>query len=186
MKLLIGGLFIWSFVHLIPSVGLSVKKSFINRFGDTIYSIVFSLLIVLSIICMVFGWRSASSVYLYTLPAITEPIASILIIVAFLLFGASMYPTRIKRFIRHPQLASIVVWSSAHLLLNGDSRSLILFGWLGCWAILEIILINKREGLWTKPEVPSWKREIRGSLISIAIFIAILFLHPYIAGVPAI
>jgi uncharacterized membrane protein len=120
---------------------------------------------------------------LYHLPAIVKPLSLILLLVAFFLFGAAKHQTRIKRVIRHPQLASVIVWSSAHLLLNGDSRSVVLFGWMGCWAVLEIVFINKREGPWIKPESPGWKQEIKGGLISLAIFVVVIFLHPYIAGV---
>jgi hypothetical protein len=72
----------------------------------------------------------------------------------------------------------------AHLLLNGDSRSVLLFGWLGVWAVLEIFFINKREGVWVKPDAPAWSREIKGVVISLVVLAVVVFLHPYIAGVP--
>ncbi len=184
MILLISGLLLWSIVHFIPSIGISLKASFIDRFGERVYAAIFSVLIVLSLVLIVFGWRSTVPNYLYTLPAFVKPLSLILLVIAFFLFGAAKHETRIKRVVRHPQLTSIIVWSSAHLLLNGDSRSALLFGWLGCWAIVEIILINKRDGIWVKPDAPTWKQEIKGSLISIAIFIVVVLLHPYIAGVP--
>jgi uncharacterized membrane protein len=184
MKFLISGLLLWSIVHFIPSIGISFKTSFINRFGDTIYKAIFSLLIVLSLVLIVFGWRSTTPTYIYVLPAFVKPVSMILLIFAFLLFGAAKYQTRIKRVIRHPQLAGVIVWSSAHLLLNGEFRSVILFGGLGFWAVLEIVFINRREGMWVKPESPSWKQEIKGGLISLAIFAVVIFLHPYLAGVP--
>lgn len=184
MAYLIIGLIIWSSVHFVPSIGLSIKTSVVKRFGNNAYTAIFSLLIVFSLVLIVFGWRNTTPTYLYFLPMTVKPISMFLLVIAFLLFGAAKHPTRIKRIIRHPQLASVVVWSSAHLLMNGDSRSVLLFGWLGVWAILEMVLINKREGPWVKPEVPGWKGEVKGSLISLAIFVVVVFLHPYIAGVP--
>ncbi len=62
-----------------------------------------------------------------------------------------------------------MVWATAHLLLNGDSRSVLLFGWLGIWALLEIVFISRREGEWVKKPVPGWSREIRGLAISLVI-----------------
>ena len=107
----------------------------------------------------------------------------LLILVAFILFGASNYPTRIKQLIRHPQLTGVIVWAFAHLLLNGDSRSVLLFGSLGAWAVLEIIFINKREGEWVKQPPPGWAREIRGLVISLVVFVVVVMLHPYMTGV---
>ena len=184
MALLVCGLLLWSGVHFIPSIGIALKTSVVDRFGNNVYMAVFSLLIVASIVLMVFGWRSTTPTHLYALPAFVKPISLILLVGAFFLFGAAKHPTRIKRAVRHPQLTSIIVWSSAHLLVNGDSRSLVLFGGLACWAVMEIVLINRREGEWVKPEAPPWGQEVKGGLISIAIFVVAVLLHPYIAGVP--
>lgn len=184
MELLILGLLVWSAIHLIPSVGVEFRSSLIRRVGIGAYKGVFSLLIILSLVLIVFGWRSATPNYLYHLPLVFQPVSFGLLFLAFILFGASNTKTRIKQFIRHPQMLSVVLWSLAHLLLNGDSRSVILFGGLGVWAILEIIFINRREGPWQKPEVPAWSAELICIAIGLAMFIAVIFLHPYIAGVP--
>ncbi|MBW8185447.1 NnrU family protein [Shewanella sp. NR704-98] len=77
---------------------------------------------------IVFGWRAAPIDFVYTLPQSIKPIAMILMLIASLLFAAAKQRANIKRVIRHPQLTSVLVWSIAHLILNGDSRSLILFG----------------------------------------------------------
>ena len=37
-------------------------------------------------------------------------------------------PSAIKRVLRHPQLKGLGLWSAGHLCLNGDSKSLLLFG----------------------------------------------------------
>lgn len=183
MALLISGLLLWSIVHFLPSVGRPIRASLINRLGDKAYPGVFSLLIILSLLFIVFGWRSISPTYLYSLPVESKPFSLVLMVVAIVFFGASNFPTRIKRLVRHPQLTGVLLWCSAHLLLNGDSRSVILFGGLGIWSLLEMIFINQREGQWIKPEAPSWGQELKGLTISLAMLIAMIFAHPYIAGV---
>lgn len=185
MAFLIIGLLVWSVVHFIPSIGIQLKTAFIGKYGEGIYKGVFSLLIVLSLALIVVGWRGATPQQLYSLPEFVKPIAFILLFVGFILFGATPCKTRIKRLIRHPQMVSVILWSIAHLLVNGDSRSVILFGTLGIWAVLEIIFINKREeGAWQKPDAPSWAQEAKCLAIGTAIFIVASLLHPYIAGVP--
>jgi len=184
MELLIIGLLLWSSVHFIPSIGISFKASLVARLGEKPYAATFALLIVLSLVLMVLGWRSTTPEYLYTLPAVAKPVALVLLVTPFFLLGAANYVTRVKRFIRHPQLTGVATWAIAHLLINGDSRSVVLFGGLALWAILEMIFINKREGQWIKPESPSWSQEIKGGLISLVVLAVVIFIHPYIAGVP--
>ena len=186
MKLLISGLFIWSVVHLVPSVAPTVKQQWIKLLGQTGYKLSFAVLMLSAIALIVFGWRSSVPSHLYLLPAFTRHLSMTLVLLAFILFGASNYPTRIKSFIRHPQLTGVLVWAAAHLLINGDSRSLVLFGCMGVWAVLEMIFINRREGEWIKPNPPGWGREIRGLAISLVVFAAVVMAHPYITGVPII
>ena len=184
MKLLIAGLTVWSLVHLVPSMAIPLKQKLTGLLGENGYKLTFTALILISLALIVFGWRSSVPTTLYVLPAATRSISFLLILIAFILFGASNYATRIKLFIRHPQLTGVVLWASAHLLLNGDSRSLLLFGWLGIWAILEIILINRREGEWVKPTPPGWAREIRGLVISLVVLVVFAVAHPYFTGFP--
>lgn len=106
----------------------------------------------------------------------------LLMVLAFILFGAAHHVTRIKQVFRHPQLASIIAWSFAHLLINGDSRSIVLFGGMGIWAILEIFAINRRDSVWQKSDIPTWPVEIKGIAISLVIFVVAALAHPYIAG----
>ena len=184
MTLLIAGLVLWSVVHFVPSIGISLKRQIIDLFGEKIYLALFAVLIISSLVLIVLGWRSTVPTPVYAAPVINPSFSLVLMVLAFLLFGAAKYETRIKGVIRHPQLTSVIVWATAHLLLNGDSRSVVLFGWMGCWAVLEIFMINRREGKWIKPEPPGWKKEVRGGAISLAIFVVVILLHPYIAGVP--
>jgi len=110
----------------------------------------------------------------------------LLAILAFLLFGATKHQTRIKRYIRHPQLTGLVLWGISHLITNGDTRSVVLFAGLGLWALIEMPLINKREGAWIKPEAPTMMTELKGHAISLVILLVAFFLHPYFAGVSII
>lgn len=180
---LVLGVALWSAVHFIPSIGIALKSGLNNAVGENGYKIGFSLLVVLSIVLMVVGWRQTEPSALYVPVDWSRSAAAILMVVGFILFGAAQHPSRIKRYIRHPQLTGLIVWSVAHLLSNGDSRSVILFGGLGLWALIEIPLINAREGEWVKPDSPSIGIELRGLAISLAIFTVALVLHPYFAGV---
>lgn len=184
MEMMIAGLLLWSVVHLTPALAPGLRQSLIGRLGENGYKGVFALLVVLSVVLIVFGWRHTIPTHVYLPPPAFKHAAMLLIVLAFILMGAAQYPTRIKRVIRHPQLAGFMTWAVAHLLLNGDSRSILMFGWLGTWALLEMILINRRDGAWVKPGAPDWRREFRGLAISMVIVVVVVFIHPYITGVP--
>jgi uncharacterized membrane protein len=184
MVLLTLGILLWAAVHLTPSVAAPFKARLVARMGENGYKGVFSLLLFAAIALIVFGWRSIDQPeYLYFLPAWTRHAGMLVVVIGFILMGAANYPTRIKRVIRHPQLTGFILWALAHLAMNGDSRSVVLFGGLATWAILEIVFINRRDTEWVKPEAPGWGREVVGVVISLAVVVLFVFIHPWIAGV---
>jgi uncharacterized membrane protein len=182
MEILLLGLFLWSLVHFIPSLAQPMKKAWINAMGDIGYKITFSIVVVLSLVLMVYGWRHTVPTHLYD-PVVARPVAIALMVVSFLLFGAAKHPSIINSWVRHPQLTGLILWSTSHLLVNGDSRSVTLFGCLGVWAILEIIFISRREGEWIKKPIPSVPQQIKGVAISLVIFVVAALIHPYLSGV---
>ena len=178
------GLLLWSLVHFVPSVATGIKEAWVSRMGENGYKLSFTLLIAISLVLIVLGWRSALPSQLYLPPIGARHLAFLLLALAFLLFGAAQQPTRIKRLVRHPQLSGVIAWSIAHLMLNGDTRSILLFTWLAAWAALEIMFINRRDGAWVKPQAPSWGREAAGAVISLGIFLLVALAHPYFTGMP--
>ena len=186
MELMIAGLLVWFIVHLMPSAAPALRQKMVGNLGENRYKAVAAVLLLASVALIVFGWRDSVASHLYQLPGFTRHLGMLLVLIAFILFGASNYATRIKQYVRHPQLTGVSVWAFAHLMMNGDSRSVVLFGSMLFWAVLSIVLINRRDGEWVKPEVPSWAREFRGLAISLVVFVVFLFLHRWITGVPII
>ena len=183
MSVLIAGVAVWIIVHLIPGVAPGFRQKLINSAGEGPYKGIFAVAIVSSIVLLVIGWRATPEAYLYILPPWSRLLGFVLMFVSFVLLGATHYKTAIKRYVRHPMLMGVFVWSVSHLLTNGTTRSLILFGGLGAWALIEMPLINAREGSREMPESPGFGAEIKGVLISAVVFGVMLFLHPYFAGV---
>ncbi|MAE95050.1 MAG: NnrU protein [Deltaproteobacteria bacterium] len=183
MVLLILGVLLWACVHFIPSVGASARARFIEQRGEGPYKGLFSLGLLVAMGLMIVGWRSAEPSVLYAVPAWSRWAANLLMVAALLLFLGSGVPTNLKRFLRHPQLTGVATWAGAHLLANGDSRSLVLFGGLGVWAVLEIILINRRDGAWEKPEPLPLSADVTPLIAAAVAFAVLLFVHPWISGV---
>lgn len=186
MALMIAGLALFTGIHLLPSLAPGLKQGWQGVMGENGYKGMFALLALTGIVLIVFGWRGATPRYVFHLPYWTHHAGMLLSVIGFLLMGAANYPSRIKRLVRHPQLTGVFLWAIAHLVMNGDSRSVLLFSWLALWSLLEIVLISWREGVWIKIEPGSWAVEIRGLVISAVVIVVVLFVHPWIAGVAVI
>lgn len=180
------GVLVWSGVHLFPSLAAPTRSAWVERAGEGTYKGGFAFALVASLVLMVLGWRATPPVLVYS-PPLWGPTAAIpLMALGLLLFVASGVPTNIKRILRHPQLTGVATWSAAHLLSNGDDRSLVLFGGLGLWAILEMLFINRRDGAWEKPGAVPPQAELRPLIATVVAFALLYFVHPYIAGVPVL
>lgn len=177
------GVLLWSGVHLFPCLAVEPRQRLIARMGEQPYKGVFALSLVVAIVLMVLGWRSAVPHAVYSPPAWSALAANLLMVVALALFVASALPTNLKRVIRHPQLAGFALWAGAHLLANGDRRSLLLFGGLGLWAVLAILFINRRDGAWVKPDPLPMAAEVKLVAITILAFAVLFFAHPWLSGV---
>lgn len=186
MELMVAGLLVWYVVHLAPSAAPALRQKMVGRLGEKPYKGIAALLLLGSVALIVFGWRGTVPSFFYQLPPFTRHLGMLLVLIAFIIFGSSNYPSRIKQYVRHPQLTGVSVWAFAHLVMNGDSRSVLLFGSMLVWAVLSIVLINRRDGEWIKQEVPGWGREIRGLVISLVVFVVFLFLHRYFTGIAII
>ena len=124
------------------------------------------------------GWRSTPPASLWLPPPGMRHATMLLVPIAVILFISARAPTDIKRLIRHPQLTGVKLWAVAHLLVNGDSASLLLFGGLLVWAVLEVVIINQQDGKprLKKPQ-PSLLREFAAIVITLLIYGVTAYLH---------
>ncbi len=182
------GLIIWALVHLFPSVFSDQRQKLISRIGNNPYQGLFAILIIVSLVLIVTGWRNTVPTHVYMpveqlrLPSVLLTVASLILIV-----GANFPNTRLKYVFRHPQLSGVLLWASAHLLMNGDSRSLLVFSVLGLWCIVTMFTINRRDGEWQKPEkTAGWGQEIIMGAIGVVVAAIAIYFHQYLSGMPLV
>lgn len=183
MILLFVGILIWSGVHYIPSLMPDFRTRMMEKLGNG-YKGLFAALIVASIVLIVLGWQSMEPEVVYDPIPDAVQITSVLMIVSLYLFAAANGPSNIKRFIRHPMLCGVIVWGAAHLIANGDSRSILLFGGMVIWAGVEILAINKRDGEYEVPEAAPIKKDVIKVVAAIVVYGVLVFAHPYFTGMP--
>jgi uncharacterized membrane protein len=183
MPLLLAGITVWCLVHLLPGAAPGSRENLVSKLGDNRYKGLFSLFILASLLMIVFGWKAAVPTHVYAPPFAPGVVPSALVLIGLILFFSARLNGTVKRFVRHPQLTGVIAWSAAHLLANGDSRSVALFGALGVWAVLEIVFINRREGSRGALPALSLRQDAMAVVIGGGAFALIMFFHESLFGV---
>ena len=186
MLLLVAGVLLWSAIHLFTALGRDARAGVVSRIGLNPYKGLYSLALVLALVLIVMGWRSTPPTSVWLPPDGMRHLTIALTPIAVILFISARAPTDIKQFIRHPQLTGVKLWAVAHLLSNGEVRSIVLFGGLLAWAVLEVIFINKRDGARVKPPRVGMAKTLVSALIGLAVAAVLVLVHPWIAGRPVL
>jgi len=171
MLILSLGLVIFVAAHLFKRLAPGVRAGM----GDRGKGVV-ALVLLVSVVLMVLGYRSADYVPVYTPMAGMGHLNNLLMLFAVYLYGVGGTKGTLYPLIRHPMLWGTVVWAGSHLLVNGDQASVLLFGVLGLWALLEMVLIN-RAAVWVRPVNG---RGIKGDAMNA---VGVVVLYGLIAGV---
>lgn len=183
MALLIAGILLFTVVHLLPAASPGTRNDLAAKLGDNAYRGLFSAVVLASLVMIVFGWKAATPATVYSPPFDGGPVISAVLFFAFVLFVASKARSNYRRLVRHTQMMAVILWSVAHLLVTGDSRSVVLFGALGIWAVLEVALCNKRDGAWQKPDVVPFSADMIVAVIAGVAFAIFFYLHKALFGV---
>lgn len=183
MSLLVAGIVLWFVVHSFPAFAPTKRDALVAKLGEQRYRGLFSIVSIATLVIIVFGWKAATPTQIYVPPLMPGIVPSVLVLVGLVLFFASQMNGNIKRIIRHPQMTGTFLWALAHLLTNGDSRSVALFGGFAFWALFEIVMINKREGPRGELPAASGKFDLIAVVVGVAVFGLIGHFHLRLFGV---
>ena len=171
MAVLIVGLILWWAAHLFKRVAPGLREPM----GDKGKGLV-AIVLLVSIVLMVWGYRIAEYAQVYApLPGMGHA-NNLLMLFSVYLFGVGGTKGVLYTRMRHPMLWGTVIWAGAHLLVNGDLASVELFGGLGVWAVVTMMVIN-RAAVWVPP---ANGRGIKGDAMNVA---GTLVLFGVISGV---
>ena len=151
MMPLVIGLVVFLGIHLLPTEP-SVRNGLVARFGENAYKAAFSVISLIGFVLIVVGYHKLQMMpgknpQLWYPPHFMRHIAFLLMVPVFILLVAAYVPSRIRDAIRHPMLAAIKIWALAHLLVNGDLGSLLLFGGFLAFAVYDRISVKRRGAL---------------------------------------
>ena len=138
---------------------------------------IMSIAILASMVLMYLGYSHAESDFYWGRTPGSVGINNLLMLLAIYLMVAAATKSWITASIRHPQLTAIKSWAVGHLLVNGDLASILLFGGLGLWAGVQILLINGHEGPWERPMPGNALQDWKLALASLFLFVVISGIH---------
>ena len=185
MTLLVAGLALFVAVHLLPSV-VPLRAALIARLGAGAYRGLFSLGAAAGLVLVVWGFSRAPFEPLYNAPAWGRQVAIVAVPVALVLLAAANMPTHIRAVLRHPMLLGVLLWAIAHLVSNGDLRSVVLFGGFAGYAVLDLVSVVARS------KRPSTEKAPRLAMDGVAIVAGLVaaglltYFHAALFGAPAI
>ena len=182
MALLILGMILWVGAHYFRRL-MPEQRAALGNKGKGVIAVA----IVVSLVMIIIGYRGAAFIDVWYPPSFLTHFNNLLMVFAFWVYGSSAakgakawpaYKTR------HPQLMAVKIWAVAHLLVNGDLASIILFGGMLAWAVGSVILINKAEPDWTPPPAAGKATYIRLTVITAVMLIITIAIHTLLGVSP--
>jgi len=173
MLLLTIGVVLWVVGHLwrrfLPAIYANAGKA---GYGIS------AVIILASLALMYLGYSGARGdyVHLWAPPPFAFYINNLLVVFAFYTYFATATPRGTVWLVgnlKHPQLTGFKIWAIAHLLVNGDLASLILFGGLLGWAVLEVILINRQGEKFDRSKAKVTSRWGHLAIVVVALLITV-------------
>lgn len=176
MAILIIGVLLWWAAHLFKRVAPDLRGQLGAR-GKGITA----LALVASVVLMVIGYRMAQGPYWWGATAALKGINNLIVLVAIWIFaGDGMKSVLVKR-LRHPQLTGFALWAAAHLMVNGDLPSVILFGGLLAWSLVEMTVLSRvTPDRRTGPAPIVWRKEIMVAVAALVTFGVIGLIHGWL------
>lgn len=148
MSALIVGLVLFLGVHSVRIVADDWRSAVIARRGAGAWKGLYTLasLAGFGLIVWGYGLSRQSPEVLWPALSWTRHLASLLMLVSFVLLAAAYVPhNHIRYRLHHPMTLAIKVWALAHLLANNTLADLLLFGGFLLWSVLVFRAARQRD-----------------------------------------
>ncbi|MEM8935698.1 MAG: NnrU family protein [Pseudomonadota bacterium] len=177
------GLFVFLGLHVFSSTARGPRAAIIGSVGEGAYKITYALLAIASLALLIVGWRAADITPLYTPAPFLRHLTHLLMLISIILLVAAYTPAgRIAAAVKHPMVLAIKVWALSHLLVNGEMRSVLLFGGFLAFGVIDRIALKRRNA--PVRTAGAAHNDLVAIAIGAAAYLLIAFyLHEYIAGV---
>lgn len=186
LAILILGLALFIATHLLVSFR-DLRAGLILELGRPVYHTLFGVASVIEVGLIAWGYslyRATEYTQIWLPPAGMRHATVGLMLIASILLAAWAIPSHIKAWVKYPLIAAVKTWALAHLLVNGDLGSLILFGSLLAWAAYAFVSAKHRKDVALPVAPQGWGNDALVVIGGVALYLLLGFLfHPYVIGV---
>lgn len=172
--------------HLFSMVLPGQRDSLQAAAGEKLFKGLYALVSLVGVFLLVMGYSAAMAVgpdILYAPSPAARHGTMLLVLLGFILVGASHGKGYIKRFARQPMSLGVGLWSLGHLLANGEKPVVVIFAMFLALSILDIILCTMRGKV--SVHTPNLRSDVIAVIVGMVLYVLFLFVfHPYILGVP--
>ncbi len=180
MVWLVFGVLLWAGSHLMKRI----TPGFRAGLGDGPGKAVVSILALLAVGAMIYGYQQAEVTVLWEPPEFLRYVNNLLMMIAVVLVNLGFSRGVLRSKLRHPMLTAVKLWALAHLLVKGDAASVVLFGGLLTWAVVDLILTNRMQPEWTPPAAGPARNDVIYLVVSAAVFGVIVSIHSWLGYPP--
>ena len=189
MSIFLIGLVLFIGMHSIYILLPDLRSAAIARIGYNPWRGIYSLVSLTGLVLTVYGYGLARQdpVFLFGPPPWTRDFAFTLMAVALPLLVASFFPvpTRIGRFVRHPMLMAVTLWSVAHALAIGTLAGVVLSVVFFLWTLAARFSLIARPMTVATAAPAKPINDWIAVAIGLAMWAALLFaLHDWLIGMP--
>ncbi|TGD43507.1 hypothetical protein EEB11_08850 [Pseudotabrizicola sediminis] len=179
MTILILGVALWWGAHFFKRLAPEARA----RMGEAGKGAV-AVALVISVALMYWGYGLAEGPVWWGRSAALVGINNLLMVLAIYFYAVSGSKTWLARKVRHPQLTGFKLWAVAHLLVNGDLRSFVLFGGLLAWAVVSVIVINRAQPEWVPPAPRPVVKEFVAIGATVVVTLVVMLIHNWLGVQP--
>lgn len=189
MAILIIGLIVFLGAHTFRTIAPAGREAAIARLGESGYKGLFTITSLIGFVLIVWGFARTAGApeFLYAPPFWLRHVTELLVLVALILaVASSLPPSHISKIARHPLLVGTLLWALAHLFVNGEVGTTVLFGAFLIWAIVDLFGQRGRAAV-DKPAAPSWRNDILAVVVGAAVYGVLVWrAHQWLFGVSPI
>jgi uncharacterized membrane protein len=186
MSYLIIGLVLFLGVHSVAIVASDWRDRTLARMGEGPWKGLYSVISIAGFVLLIWGYGVArqTPAVLYMPPAWTRHVSAVLMLPVFPLLLAAYLPGRIRAALKHPMLASVMLWAFAHLIANGMLADVLLFGGFLVWAVADRLSMKRRPVRIIRTAPPTGFNDLIAVIVGLALYaVFVLWLHAKWFGV---
>lgn len=182
---LTAGLVVFFAAHTF-SMFRDARAALVARLGALPYRGLYSLVSLVGFVLIVHGYAHAPRINVWLPPIALRHVTMLLMVPVFVLLTAAYVPGHIKARVGNPMLMALKTWALAHLLVNGDMASMLLFSAFLAFAVVDLIAV-KRSGRSAVVEAPRALFDVLAVAVGVLIYAGfVMGLHRALIGVPII